>query len=491
MNLTSKRMLQFMTVCAGACALTASAQSPYVSDSFEAPEGSLDLPIAQYKQVVTGAQSENTNYVWEATAGDASTLIATDAGNVAYSASSRPLDTDTVYMLNLETEGQTLTRAVTNTPSFATADVYVDTLIKFTPSEDDPEITDPAVKAAVFVNVNSNLVVYSKTAGGAGVVFTNSIIAGTINPTNWYRLTIQMAGDGNLIALPVFQVYLDGQVLTHANAFDTIDTAPTPGGSWFISATTDESLNSVAFQGTGMVDELVVADSVDFGGATAILLTLAYNDTLCDVLTNSASVGNGGTVETGTIIEINCIDWYQVNSVAGTGITYGGTSGDFVQESTGTVEADEAGRTATITVGQYTGTFPMGLDAPYDTINGADLAAWGYSNGATQDAVEADPAAAIDDYLLNVPLGTDAALVITSITVDDTVATVVIEPTDGAVDLTADALNGTLNVYTTDDLAAGFPGTPSATQSIVLETAGAVTVEVDVSAGDFIKAVVE
>ena len=36
MNLTSKRMLQFLSLCAGAFALTATAQTVFVADNFEA-----------------------------------------------------------------------------------------------------------------------------------------------------------------------------------------------------------------------------------------------------------------------------------------------------------------------------------------------------------------------------------------------------------------------------------------------------------------------
>ena len=56
MNLTSKRMLQFIAGCAGVCALTATATTAtnFVADSFEATDGSAGLPISSYKRVISG-----------------------------------------------------------------------------------------------------------------------------------------------------------------------------------------------------------------------------------------------------------------------------------------------------------------------------------------------------------------------------------------------------------------------------------------------------
>ena len=179
MNLTSKRMLQFLSVCAGAFALTATAQNVWVSDNFEAEGAGLTNAAigdaaGMYKANVWGGQGQFTNLVWEAGAGDASTIQAFEG---SYTANSRPIAeaNEQAQALKLETEGQTLTRYVAfqdiddgsgtlgiplTQPvpiSFISAPVYVDTLIKFTPSEDDIEVTaDGVLKAAIFVNASSN-----------------------------------------------------------------------------------------------------------------------------------------------------------------------------------------------------------------------------------------------------------------------------------------------------------------------------------------------
>ena len=181
MNLTSKRMLQFLSVCAGAFALTASAQTIWVSDNFEAEGAGLTNAVignaaGMYKAYVWDISSQQTatNLAWEAGAGDASTIQAFEG---SYTKNTRPIAEANAQeqALKLETEGQTLTRYVAfqdiddgsgtlgiplTQPvpiSFISAPVYVDTLIKFTPSEDDPEVTaDGVLKAAIFVNASSN-----------------------------------------------------------------------------------------------------------------------------------------------------------------------------------------------------------------------------------------------------------------------------------------------------------------------------------------------
>ena len=328
MNLTSKRMLQFMTVCAGACALSATATT-YVSDSFEATDGSLDKPINQYKMVVSGGNNEFTNRVWTSIADDASVLIASDAANIGFATTTRPMTTNAQFVLKLDTNGQPLSRAITNTIdtvcSFAATAVYVDTLIQFTPSEDTPTI-ETGTKVAIYVNVNSNLVVYHKAQGLSGYESTNSVFPalGLINPTNWYRLTIQMGTPDNGSSC---KIWLDHQLLQNEMTFG--DTSYDPGtGPWFMTASAGSTLGTVAFQGTGAVDELVVSTDVpSYGGAPAgIMLTLSYDTNVQNILTNSAAVANGGSVTNGSTVTIQCKDWYQVASI--TGATYPEYNGD-------------------------------------------------------------------------------------------------------------------------------------------------------------------
>lgn len=492
MNLTTKRMLQFMTVGAGACALSATATTTWVGDSFEGPAGTNNMPIALYQaDLVNEVTGETTNLLWTATAGDQSKLV--DADNSSFSASSRPMDTNTARVLELATEGQTLTRNVfrvnelseTSSVPFSTVSpVYVDTLIKFTPSEDTPTIVPGSTKVAVYVNVNSNLVVYHQTDLGfpIGLTLTNSVFTslGIIDPATWYRLTIQM---GTPSVGTACKIYVNGQALTNELTFtDGGDF----GGEWFMTDNAAATLSGVAFQGTGAVDELVVADMATFPSEGGILLTLMFDTGIENVLTSGVSVASGTTVPTGTAIEINAKPWYEIDA-KGALFTGGSTTnflGTMITNIIGSVAGDN-GQTNNITSKPYSDTAALstGLSSNYPANK---VSAWAINKAGGTYPLTADMT---DDYLLNVPPATDAVLKINSITVAGSLATIKVGATSGLVDMTAAALNGTLVIYTTDDLTTPFDEILSF--DITVETAAEVTITVPVGDGKFIKAVVQ
>jgi len=483
MNLTSKRMLQFVTVCAGFCALTAAAglggnpdpTTTWVTDSFEAPEGTNEQGIAEYRYTLTvDGGTVTTNYLWVAQGLDESKIVS-DTTSAEY-VGQRPMTADKNLVLELATEGNTLTRHVIGDGSvtgqtFASANVYVDTLIKFTPSEDTPTISND-VKVAVYVNANSNLVVYH---GIEGPAVTNSVFTNiSISPTNWYRLTIQMI---YVDPLSVCKVYLNSELLTHENALGDDD-------DMFLTAAAGNTLSAVAFQGTGWVDELSVANGAYASAPAGILLTLSYNDTLGTVLTNGAPVANGGTVESGTFITIDAIDWYNVTNVLG--VTYAGELDKNL--ATGVVSSATAA-TAEITFGPYsTGSFAMGEGTP----DAGKVAAWAIANDVSEAAVAANAADWYDEYLLNLPEanGVTNTIAITSIAVGATEATVTVVASSTAVNF--ETINGTLNIYTATNLATGFNAEPVAVESLTFtENQNTNTVTVPLTAGSFIKAKVE
>ena len=511
MNLTSKRMLQFLSLCAGAFALTATAQTVFVADNFEAEgvgytNAAINDAAGMYKANVWGAQSQYTNLVWEAGAGDASTIQAFDGTYAA----GRPITNDNAkaQALKLETEGQTLTRYVafteddgsgslgiprttpTNVLVSSALPVYVDTLMKFTPSEDDPEVTDTNIKLALFVNVNSNLVLRHKYYDGSGYVVTNSIFTdlGVINPEQWYRLTIKMQYHGSYGAMQAW-LWLDGTPLTHYNG--EVDDNNYHNGPIFYTINDAQTFSQVSFQGTGYVDDLVVArDITPFGGQAALTLTLAFNDDLLDVTADGTPVAANAEVVSGATLVINAIDWYQIDSVTGDGITFSGGTGAMTNTTTGTVSADVEGRTATIAASQYSGgSVPTGLAAPYDTVPADKLAAWAVASRLTEQDVAQNAEDYLDNYLLNIDESISAQLEITSVVLDSVneIATITVGATDPAVDFTD--LNGTLVVTTTEDLAVAF-GNPQ-TFTITATGAAEVTIQVPYAAGNFIKAVVQ
>lgn len=492
MNLTSKRMLQFAMLCAGVCVLSATAATQFIADSFENEGETLPqyaatngMPIVYYRATDNGAGVPMTTN-WFAADGDASQIVDADVVNQAYAVSPRPMaGAASNLVLNLETEGQTLTRTVTGAPmNFVTgAPVYVDTLIKFTPSEDDPVIEDANVKAAVFVNVSSNLVVYH---GVLGDVPTTTDTGIAIDPEQWYRLTILLS---QLDTLAFFEVYLDGTLIETASGWTPGET-PSQPGPWFPNASTDNTLNAIAFQGTGMVDELVVADEVTLSFGTTVMLTLAFNDALMDVTQGATTLAPNDQVAVGSTISISAIDWYEIASVTGDGVVYTGTTGEQVKTSSGDLTMVTPAETnVTIVAQQYTGTIGTGLPAPYDTVSAVNLSAWAVANNKTEAEVVANAASWLDDYLLNVAPDTDATIEITSIVVDEVGETATITVGASTTDVHLDQLNGTLVVYTCDALGDGF-AEPTGEYNVTVEGATESTVVVTFNGGKFIKAVV-
>ncbi|MDA3926353.1 MAG: hypothetical protein PF904_16815 [Kiritimatiellae bacterium] len=490
MNLTLKQLFKFGAVCVSACALSSSATG-FFSDSFEAPEGTNGNSIALYKIAVSGTQSENTNFQWFAASGDASAIAITNAAYADIQGDGPITGEVSELILDLETEGNTLSRTVG--VSLATS-VYVDTLIQFTPSEDDPDLSGSTdIKIALFVNAQSNLVVrhmYVDAVPPVVTHVTNTVIelAEDINPDKWYRLSMELKQFNGVYGT---KIYIDGTAITHPFALAEGESSPTLGGSYFFNIVQANSMELISFQGTGALDELVVSDEAPyFSTPAAIMLTLVFNDNLMDVTQDAVTLASNDQVAVGSTISIDAIDWYEIASVTGDGVVYTGPIGSQTNETSGALTMEtEAAVDVTIAAQYYTGQIPVDLEG--NTVDAGKLAAWAYGQELTQNYVEVNAAALLDDYLLNVDEGTDAELKITKITVDGSLATIEIEPTVGTVDLTPAGLNGTLNVYSKDDLTAAWPTTPAATQDFTIETAGKVTATVDVGDGKFLKAVVE
>lgn len=491
MNLTSKRMLQFIMVCVGACAFSATAADPtvFIADSFEAPDGVADLPVAQYKQTLSAPDGNGvvtTNVVWSAAAGDASKLVADD--NSAFTtAKGRPFVTgDKSLVLNLETEGQTLARTVGSPLAFGeSTPVYVDTLIKFTPSEDNPVISDESVKAAVFVNVSSNLCIFHGVglSGSAAAVATATTIA--IDPTQWYRLTIKLSNMPEASLDKVFQVYLNGELIVDANGMnETYD----PNGSFFYTASNESTLSTVAFQGTGKVDELVVADMAN-GFATvpaSVLLTLAFDSAMVSVTTNGAAANTLAVVPTDTAVVITAQPWYQITDFGALFIG-GSTTNKFDTMVTGISGTVSSGVTATNTIVAAQFSTTAGLPAGFGSypITGAKgISTWALANGQNPADITT---AMLDDYLLNVAPGTDAQPLIDSIVVNGSNATIKVGATNAGVDFTT--INGTITIFTKDLMTDEWA--EIGTFNVTLTTAQLVTITVPVGDGKFIKAVVK
>jgi len=251
MNLT--KSLKWAMICAGATAFSVSAQNVWVDDTFDIPGGNPGVHIWTADGGNWARSGDN----------DASVIANADPARNAFNASSTPLEGTDDLVLELNTEGDTLIRTLPSGIDFKLAPVYVDMMVKFVLSEEEPDVPSGSVKAMVFANANSNLVVYSSDM--AGGVFSE--LDAQVNPENWYRLTLTWRWD-DIWEHAFFQIELNGNAIVGPSGFAwNLDDYYDPDGTWFITVPlTDTDLSSIEFQGTGFIDELVVTDiEPDFG----------------------------------------------------------------------------------------------------------------------------------------------------------------------------------------------------------------------------------
>ena len=481
MKLTFKQLFGFGVVCVSTCVFIASANTNYISDSFEVLDGgSNGLAIGNYK--THGPLNQYSN--WISRVGDASTITNVNAAYADIAGEGPITGGVSELILNLETGGNTLSR--TTGVSFASAPLYIDALVQFSPSEGEKVVDTTNIKFALYVNAQSNLVVVHNVYIGPdseppnySTYKTNSVIdtIGAIDPEKWYRLSVKVYQSdfwdkGS-------QIYIDGTLLTSPNAFDVAGNFN--GGSTFIHFVKDTSVDYISFQGKGSLDELVVSDTMpDYITPAAITLTLVAEG---GAVTFSVAGTPVTSVESGTEVEMAAgDDWYVIGSV--TGPIDQDLSGSLPAKAITNELTATASCSVTVAVEVVSGTIDIG-GGTYDL---GPIAEWALAYGIGEgEVVESD----LDDYLLNVDRGTDATLEITYIGVDDPEVgktTIKVGASAGSgVDFRD--LNGTLTVYTTDDLGVafvetsiGFTLTPTAPEAVIV---------IDEVADQFLKAVVE
>lgn len=199
-------------------------------------------------------------------------------------------------VLNLNTDVAMLTNTLGGA-TFATSPMYVDTMVKFVASDGFPAAVsnDPNVKAAVFVNETSNLVVYCGAFFDGNFLPSKFVTTDTqVVPGTWYRLTVAMDNLdlGESGHAQAFEVRINNVPVYSSEAYsndwkDVIFTesfVPAGDGQWFLSAANKPTdlgnepgktmIEALAFQGTGMIDDLVVsADPPVYAGVTWFEIT--------------------------------------------------------------------------------------------------------------------------------------------------------------------------------------------------------------------------
>lgn len=286
-SVTNKRLLAGLMAVALAC--VSSQAFAAGSDDFESP-------------TYTAPEYVTNNVSWSNAGNGLSTVIAT---NYSYSAATMPLSasapgTTHGQVLSLDTQGDELDYA--DAPTTA-GDVYVDQMVYLVPSDTPPTITDDSVQAAVYLNSDSNLVLYcsdnvSATPVSGWIVFEGQ----TVLPETWSRLTISMDYDNGDISGFVdtdwFKVQIDGTDITSTNGHSAVvadpDAIPGPwtAGPWIRCANltggsaTLNALSGLSYTGTGMLDDLIVTTTAPTfvpGGSTFTITTVVGADGSIDV----------------------------------------------------------------------------------------------------------------------------------------------------------------------------------------------------------------
>lgn len=433
------------------------------------------MPVASYKTFYDGSGAV-TGAVWLASENDASKLVGADAVNVGYAAGPRPMYGAAIdRVLELDTGVGSLTRRISdNGLDCCDGPVYIDMLTQFVPFEEPPVITDSSTKFAVYLNTQSNLVVYHGDTAA-----TASVTDVTLDPASWYRLSIRA---DVMFSVPCGRVYIDGSLVTSSAAYFPDGTGPGPGGFLFPLASEETSIQAVSFAGNGRIDEFRVFDN-DLIFYSPLLLS--FDDTNLDVLFAGQALLPGDMVDNGAEISILAADWYAI-SVTGDCpcVAYSGPVGGRVSSSTGVVTAGHPA-TVEISASLYTN-----VTLGTNVVEVPLLASWARANHKTADDVETYGNDWLDDYLLNVAPETDAEIMISAISYDAAAGVAAITVSASSSDVRFDRLNGVLAVYTCAELGAGW-GEPIGEYRVGVEGAGEASLIVNCAAGSFIKAVIK
>ncbi|MEI7901191.1 MAG: glycine-rich domain-containing protein, partial [bacterium] len=199
--------------------------------------------------------------------------------------------------------------------AFAGARVTVDLMANFEVRLEYPEaVSNNADAKTVFFlkadGASTNLYVLhgQREAGGfAAPAFT--AVTNGIAPGTWHRLTVTLDATTNGTGAEAFRVLFDGQALSSPAAYGDAwksrvfgDPCGPDGGTWFLSAsrrsdtagTNLTRLARVAFEGGGLIDDLVVSYAApDFSRGTVFMLALVERNGQWAIGDGQSAISNG------------------------------------------------------------------------------------------------------------------------------------------------------------------------------------------------------
>lgn len=380
------------------------------------------------------------------------------AGTNGVAEANSPINTSDTKVLQLDTGAGTWTNQVgysfdnTNTPA-----LYIDMLVKFVPSETPPPLGD-GVKLAIAVT--NDLLVVTKAVSG---VNTWADTATNIDTSLWYRVTVKLEQDVNYSYYA--SVTLNGDQPVSVGGEERFEIAD----SSYLGV-----LNSIGFQGTGFIDEVVVTTDNPLGGVTVVDITLSFAVGELSVLVSGTGTNAAPVVPSGTTLDVIAKTFYQIAGKSG--VTNEWTSLGLTN-GTITVSADDPA-TATFTAQPWTSTDPVGGTTSFANAPATNVAAWAIAKGVTE----------LDDniynqYLLNIDDATDVpSLLIKSVAVTNTEVTVTVEA-DG---VNFSTINGQVKLMVSPVL-----GGSSSNITAAVSGEFTATVQADIGTNKFVKAVVE
>jgi len=255
-----------------------------------------------------------------------------------YTATNLPLPSFThTNVLQVNTQGAVLTNSFGPGFDMSSALVYLDLMTQFVPIPEAPAsftTTDSGLKGGLYVNSNLQLTVYHGVAAPNGSLLSNTCDAtSALLPSGfWHRVTwaIDATSTNPANALAMFQLRLDGLLVTHPNAYDdswkgqfqgagTLPSTSTTG-TWFRLATTNTTaklLTALCCSGMGYLDDLAVSTNNPFGVVSGPYLLIVTSSG-----SGSSSLGAGPYVAVtlaagaNTQIVYTAADWNRISTLA-------------------------------------------------------------------------------------------------------------------------------------------------------------------------------
>jgi len=315
--------------------------------------------------------------------------------------------------------------------------------------------SDSGIKGGIYANEQSRLTIYHGVAAPDGSLLSNKVDTTDIalDTAQWHRVTLTVDATAPNTAL--FQVKLNGTVVTNGSAFvdgwksHYIGTGQLPTtseeGTWFRIATTNTNsrlLTGLCFTGSGYVDDLTVA-----AAPKTFLLSVVKvgtgNSSLGTEYSSSFDIAEGAETQ----IVYRAADWHRIAELASNGESVSGAVG--VRVYTQEIVSIKADISNSVVFAEA-----LPTQTGYATVPTAWLMNW------AEDAVlagDGDNFSVPTEYALGLSPVSDNAygLSIESVNVKDgQVVTVVRRSVSG--ELSPDGMHGTLTLRAAEKLGTAF-----------------------------------